>query len=84
MKREIYPYIPTVQITDILTKQKLFKRYYFLPYLEARTTLNEIICKNRGLSKRAGSLKRILLINEVEAFLKAYDLLYTIKSVNSG
>jgi len=82
MKRERYPYIPTVQITEVLTKQKLFKRYHFLPYLEARNTLNEIICKNRGLNKRTGSLKRILLISEVESFLKAYDLLFTIKSLD--
>ena len=83
MQENRYPYIPTVLVTEVLTKQKLFKRYYFLPYQEAKATLNEIICKSRGLNKRTGSLKRILLVNEVQSFLESYDLLYTIRLTDS-
>lgn len=81
MEKKAHPYIAPVIITDILTKQKLFKRYYFLPFEEAKNRLNEIIAKNRDLDYRTGSLKRIILINEVERFLKEYDLLDTIKLI---
>ncbi len=79
MEKKAQPYIAPVLITAILTKQKLFKRYHFLPYEEAKNRLNEIICNNRGLDCRTGSLKRILLVSEVERFLKEYDLLFTIE-----
>lgn len=59
---------------SIYTKKQLFRKYYYLPFEEAQATLNEIICRNRGLDYNTGKLKRILLPQEVKEFLKVYDI----------
>lgn len=55
-------------------KNKLFKKYNFLPTREMRAGINEIIAENRNISLEKAKYKKIVRPIEISLFLEFFGI----------